>query len=56
VRTDIEDSKKRGIKKNGIDIRIIGIARFSFIAENRVSNCRLLRIVLNVMVTIKTID
>jgi hypothetical protein len=38
LRTDIDDSRMRGIEKNGIGIRIIGIARFSFIARNRVSN------------------
>ena len=55
MRTDIDDSRKRGIEKNGIGIRIIGIAHFSFIVGSRVSNCLLLRIVLNVMVTTETI-
>ena len=56
VRTDIEDSRKRGVGKNGLGIKIIGTAHFSSIAGNKVSNCQLLKIVLSVMVTIKPIS
>jgi len=50
VRIGISVNKKRGSKKSGIGIKIIGIARSSFIAGNEISNCRLFRIVPSVMV------
>ena len=56
MRTDIDDSRNRGIGKNRIDIKITGTARFSSIAGNKASNCQLLKIVLSAMVTIKPIS
>jgi len=55
MRTDIDDSGKRSVRKNGISIKIIETANFSSIARNKVSNCQLLKIVLSVIVTIKPI-
>ena len=46
VRTDIDDNRKRGVRKNGTGIKIIGIARFPFTAGKEASNCQLLKIVL----------
>ena len=48
--TDIDNSKKRDVGKNGIDIKIIGGARFSSIAGKKVLNCQLLKIALSAMV------
>jgi len=55
VKTDIDDSRKTGVGKNGINIKIIRIARFSFTVGKEASNYQLLKIVLSAMVTIKTI-
>jgi len=55
VRIGIGVNKKRGNEKNGIDIKIIGIARSSFTGGNRISNCRLFKIVPSVMVIAGTI-
>jgi len=55
VKIGIDVSKKRGVGKNGIDIKIIGIAHSLFTAGNEVSNCRLLKIVSSVMVSVSTI-
>jgi len=55
VRISIDISKKRGVRKNGIDIKIIGIARSLSTVWNEVSNCRLLKTVLSVMVSVGTI-
>jgi hypothetical protein len=53
--TDIDNNKKRDIRKSGIDIKIIGGARFSSIAGKKALNCQLLKITLSAMVTIKSI-
>jgi hypothetical protein len=50
VKTDIDDSRKRGIEKSGIGIKIIRIACFSLTVEKDASNCQLLKIVLSAMV------
>ena len=55
MRTDIDDSRKKGVRKNGIGIRIIGIACSLFNAGNGVLSCRRLKVALSVMVTIETI-
>jgi len=55
VRIGIGVSKKKGFEKNGISIKIIGIVRSSFTVGSEISNCRLLRIVPSVMVTVCTI-
>jgi hypothetical protein len=52
VRISIGVNKKKGNEKNGIKINIIGIARSSFTAGNKISNCRLFKIVPSVMVII----
>jgi hypothetical protein len=56
VRISIGVNRKRDNEKNGIDIKIIGIARSSFTAGNEISNYRLFRIVLSVMVITDTIS
>ena len=56
MRIGIGVSKRRGSKKNEISIKITGIARSSFIVGNKISNYRLLEIVLSAMVIIGMID
>ena len=53
--TDIDNSKKRDVGKNGIGIKIIGGARFSSIAWKKVLNCQLLKIALSAMVIMGSI-
>ena len=55
MRTDIDDSRKRLGGKNGIGIKIIGIAHFLFTIGKDASNYQLFKIVLSAMVTIKPI-
>jgi len=50
VRIGIGVNKKRDNEKNGIGIKIIGIAYSSFIVGNQISNYRLFRIVPSAMV------
>ena len=52
MRTDIDNSKKRNVRKSGISINIIGGAHFSSTARKKVLNCQLLKIALSAMVTI----
>jgi hypothetical protein len=54
VKIGIDVSKKRGVRKNGIGIKIIGIACSLFTIGNEVSNYQLLKIVSSVTVTIGT--
>ena len=56
VSKKINVRRKRGVDKSGIDIRIIGIVCFLFIAGNGVLNYELFKIVLSAMVIIDTID
>ena len=56
MRIGIDDNKKRGIKKNRINIKIIGIVRSLFTVGNRVLSFQRLRVALSVMVIIKAID
>jgi len=56
ARIGIDASKKRGIGKNGINTKTIGIAHSLFTVGGEVSSCRLLRIVLSVMVTVSMIS
>jgi hypothetical protein len=51
VRIDIGVNKKIDVGRNGISIKIIGIAHSLFIIGNEISNCRLLKIVSSAMVT-----
>jgi hypothetical protein len=51
IGTDINNSKKKDVGKSGIDINIIGSARFSSIAGKKALDCRLLKISLSAMVT-----
>ena len=55
MRIGIGVNKKRGSEKNGISIKIIGIACFSFIVGNEISNYQLFRIVPSAMVIIGTL-
>ena len=55
MRTDIDNSKKRDLEKSGINIKIIGGARFSSTARKKALNCQLLKIALSAMVTIEPI-
>ena len=55
MRIDISVSKKIGVGRSEIDIKIIGIARSLFITGNGTSNCRLLKIVLSAMATVDII-
>jgi len=52
VRIGIGVNKRRGSEKNGIGIKITGIAHFSSIVGNKILNCRLSETILSVMVTI----
>jgi len=55
VRIGIGVNRKKGNEKNGIDIKIIGIARSLFTAGNKISNCQLFETVPSVMVIVGTI-
>jgi len=52
----IDAKRKKGDDSSGIDIKIIGIARSSFIAGNEISNCQPFRIVSSVVVIIGMIN
>ena len=56
MRIGIGVNKKIDVGKNRIGIKIIGIARSLFTVGNEISNCRLLKIALSVMVTNDMID
>ena len=49
MRIGIDNTKKRGVGKSGIGIKVIGIARSLFNVGNGVSNCRRMKIALSVM-------
>jgi hypothetical protein len=53
--TDIDNSKKKDVKKSGIGIRIIGIVRFLFIVGRKVLNYLLLKIAQSAMVIMELI-
>jgi hypothetical protein len=56
VRIGISFNKKKGNEKNGIRIKIIGIAHSSFIVGSKISNYRLSETVLSAMVIIGMIS
>jgi len=56
VRTDIDVSRNRGVEKNGINTKIIGIVHFSFTVGKEASNYQLSGIVLSAMVITKPIS
>ena len=55
MKISISVSRKKGIEKSGIGIKIIGIAHSSFTVGNEILSCRLLKTVPNVLVTVNMI-